>query len=51
MRTTDVSVLFATPEALRSPTWRKLILSPEMKERLCLLAVDEAHCVSQWYAF
>ncbi|KAH3690360.1 hypothetical protein DPMN_190713 [Dreissena polymorpha] len=37
-----------TPEALRSPTWRKLIPSPEMKERLCLLAVDEAHCVSQW---
>lgn len=40
----DFKFLYVSPERLRTDMFKKKIL--QMK--VCLLAVDEAHCISQW---
>lgn len=42
------SVLFMSPESIRSKLWREIFLSGTMQKRVCLLACDEAHCISEW---
>lgn len=38
--------MYATPEFVESsPEFLGQVIAPE---QLCLVAVDEAHCVSQW---
>ncbi|XP_052213478.1 uncharacterized protein LOC127832213 [Dreissena polymorpha] len=44
----DVSIVYVTPEALKQTHWRRLLRDPTFQTRLCLFAVDEAHCVSDW---
>jgi len=42
-------IVFGSPESfLSSDRWRKMLLSKVYEERLCLTAVDEAHCISHW---
>lgn len=43
------SVLFMSPESVRSKLLRDIFLSGSMQKRVCLLAGDEAHCISEWY--
>ncbi|KAH3773522.1 hypothetical protein DPMN_174884 [Dreissena polymorpha] len=33
---------------LRTNALRKLLLNKTFKDRVCVVAVDEAHCVSEW---
>ena len=33
------------------PVWRKVISSTTFKDRLVLVAIDEAHCVSEWLVY
>ncbi len=40
----EVDILFITPERFRSPLFQEL----EAKLPIARLAVDEAHCISQW---
>ncbi|MBR1787053.1 MAG: RecQ family ATP-dependent DNA helicase [Paludibacteraceae bacterium] len=40
----DYKFLYVSPERLQSETFRKQLL----KLKVCLLAIDEAHCISQW---
>ena len=43
----DCQVVFGSPESfLSSDRWRKMFSSMVYEERLCLIAVDEAHCIS-----
>lgn len=45
----DCQIMFGIPESfLSSDRWRKMLLSKVYEERLCLTAVDEAHCISHW---
>ena len=39
---------FFAPETLQEPVWRKVISSETFKARLVLVAVDDAHCISEW---
>ena len=42
-----MSVLLATPEALLNARWREVIKT--WASRIVLLAIDEAHCLTEWY--
>ena len=45
----DFQVVFGSPESfLSSDRWRKMLSSTVHEQRLCLIAVDEAHCISHW---
>ena len=37
-----------SPEVAVTLPWRDVFLSPQFKERLALIAVDEAHCIVEW---
>jgi ATP-dependent DNA helicase RecQ len=43
----DVDVLLVSPERLTNPRFRDEQL-PELRRRIGLLVVDEAHCISDW---
>ncbi len=42
-----VDVLLISPERLNSPGFRSRVL-PHLADRIGLLVVDEAHCISEW---
>lgn len=43
-----VNAVFTPPETAVSPPWRDLFSTPVFKEELAEVAVDEAHCISEW---
>ena len=43
------SYIICSPEALISPKWRVALEKPNISDRVCAAAVDEAHCISKWY--
>ena len=43
----NLCVVFMAPETAVSPPWRDLF-STVFKEMLAEVAVDEAHCISEW---
>ncbi len=43
----EVDVLLISPERLNNPRFRREVLGP-LTERIGLLVVDEAHCISDW---
>ncbi|WAR25125.1 WRN-like protein [Mya arenaria] len=44
----NTSLIFTTPETLQTSAFRKILAAKDFQKRLCLLACDEAHCVSEW---
>ena len=44
------SILFCAPEALVVSRWRCGLENPSFSERVVAVVVDEAHCISKWYA-
>lgn len=45
----ECQVVYGSPEAfLSSKRWRDMLTNDIYKERLRLVAVDEAHCISHW---
>ena len=44
-------IVFTSPEAVIGvERWRSLLSTPTFSDRIVTVAVDEAHCVSKWYA-
>src|SRR5690625_2287348 len=43
----EIDVLLISPERLNNPMFRQTQL-PDLMERLGLLVIDEAHCISDW---
>lgn len=46
----DFSIIYMSPETLfNSDLWGDMILNSEVyKERVCLIAIDEAHILESW---
>ena len=42
--------MFLAPEMLELSAWKKVLSSEVFKERLAIVAVDEAHCIAEWLA-
>ena len=39
---------FASPEAVTLTIWKDIFVNGVWKNKLILVAVDEAHCISEW---
>ena len=45
-------LVYCSPEAMLSiATWRDILSCKCFQERLIGFAVDEAHCITQWYVY
>jgi superfamily II DNA helicase RecQ len=43
------AIVYATPEGLlKSERWQHMLTSKVYREKLCEIAVDEAHVIKQW---
>lgn len=41
-------IVFMSPEHAVTPPWRGIFGSPFFRRHLAVIAVDEAHCISDW---
>lgn len=44
----EIRVLYITPEWIATETAKKILLDLQRKVNIVAIAIDEAHCVSQW---
>ncbi|KIJ07434.1 hypothetical protein PAXINDRAFT_90382, partial [Paxillus involutus ATCC 200175] len=42
------AVLLVSPEQLKSPNFRPVLDDPKFNQRVCMMAVDEAHLLNSW---
>ena len=42
------SLLFSAPEAIACDKWRQMLVEVPLCNQVVTIAIDEAHCVSQW---
>ena len=40
--------VFMSPETALANPWREVFVTPFFKKNLVLIAIDEAHCISEW---
>ena len=40
-----------SPEVATTKPWRELFSSTTFAPNLVLVAIDEAHCITEWYVF
>ena len=45
----DFEVLFITPEAIFHSSWRAVLSSANICDRIRAVVIDEAHCISHWW--
>ena len=44
----EFTQIYGSPECFLSSTWRGILSTKEFRDSLVCVAVDEAHCISQW---
>ena len=44
----EFTLIYGSPECFLSSTWRGILSTKKFKDSLVCVAVDEAHCISQW---
>ena len=42
-------LVLMSPETAVNPPWRNVFTDAEFQQRLALIAVDEAHCIFEWW--
>ena len=42
-------MVFSSPEMILSEKERKVVSSHTYKKNVCVLAFNEAHCLTEWY--
>lgn len=42
--------VFMAPECAVSTPWRNVFMNQDFNKRLSVIAVDEAHCIFEWFA-
>ena len=40
--------MFVSPELVQLSEWKDMLSGSAMKSKLCMVAIDEAHCISEW---
>lgn len=43
-----LNLVFMSPETAVTLPWRNLFTNAEFQQKLCIIAVDEAHCIFEW---
>ena len=44
----DVNFVFSCPESILKPFWRDIFLTDIWQKKVHMIAIDEAHCMSEW---
>ena len=47
--TCHISVVFMSPETATTNPWCRMFSDNYVKKHVVLVAVDEAHCISDWF--
>jgi hypothetical protein len=42
------ALVFVSPELIQLSEWRDALSGSIMKSKLAMVAIDEAHCISEW---
>lgn len=46
-----IVLVFMSPDNALTLPWRDLFKKSPFKDKLCLVAIDEAHCIEEWYVY
>jgi superfamily II DNA helicase RecQ len=44
----DINLVFMSPETLQVREWRSVLSDEMFRKQIVVVAVDEAHCISEW---
>ena len=44
-------IVFMSPETIVLPEWRRLLAEPALQHKVCMVAIDEAHCIHEWLVY
>ena len=48
IRAGDIPLVYGSPEAILSASWRSMLVCKIWTERIIAVAIDEAHCIVEW---
>ena len=43
--------VFMSPETIVLKQWKKLFADKSVQKRVCIVAIDEAHCIVEWLVY